>query len=119
MTGDVSGRSLCHGGSNSNHAIFVFTSIPRRRWGWTVPCLTKTREADEKLPVIAPPKTDWLATHPWAGRSPRPNLTYTACMETCKSLGCLSPTIHSVSCFSVNSRKNQPSFLGFHGGLLP
>lgn len=45
-----------------HHAIFVFASIPRKRWRWKVPCLSKTRETDEKLPVTAPPKTDYLAT---------------------------------------------------------
>lgn len=119
MIGDVSGRSPCCGGSNSATTPFLcLLPYPEGGGGGRSHASPKPgRQMRNYLWLLLPRWT--ILPHPWADRSPRPNFTYMTCVETCKSQGCLSSIIHSVSCFSVNTMKNQPSFLGFHGGLLP
>lgn len=101
---------------NYNQAVFWRASVPERRLGWKVPCLLRTREADEKLSAVARAKTSHLATSlGWSQTAMAPCL-HDLCGD-CKVTRVFSPKVCRTSCGSVHSMKNKPgcSFLGVRG----
>ena len=81
---------------NHSQAVFQLSSIPKRRARWQIPCLSRTREADDSLWQLLPRLAVLL--HPWDDHRVKWNLAYVIQMETFKVTQGAFPLQYRVMC---------------------